>query len=298
MRLRAFFLLVLVFTLSLLAVNARADSILGSADPFAILGASTVTNTGPTTINGNVGLSPGSSITGSTLCPGAADCFSLTGTIHQTDAVALQAQVDNTKAYNALSGVASTGNLTGLVLGAQVGTLATPLNAGVYTYSSSAQLTGNLVLDAHGAPNQTWIFQIGSTLTTGSGSSVSIINAGSNDALYWLVGSSATLGTTTSFEGNILALTSIALQTGATIGCGRAFAQTGAVTMDTNTISIGCAGVTGETTSGGLTGVGSTLIVPAPGGGTTTLTVPEPSMLELLSSGLLAMVFVAFRKSR
>jgi hypothetical protein len=293
MRLRIFFVLLLAFVLPLLAVSARADSVLGTADPFAVLGATPdVTNTGSTTLTGSLGVSPAASITD--LIQITVNGANAVGNpaVHINDAVATQAQIDNATAYNALSLLAATTSygpikdLTGLTL-----------QAGVYKFASSAGLTGNLALNFQGLANQTFIFQIASTLITGSGSSVTILNPGLNDAVYWLVGSSATLGTNTTFEGNILALTSIALQTGATIGCGRALAQTGEVTMDTNIIGGGCSAL-GEGNSGGLTGGSTTLIVPAPGGGTTTVTtVPEPGTFALLSSGLLALVFLTFRKS-
>ena len=113
------------------------------------------------------------------------------------------------------------------------------LTAGVYCFSSSAQLTGVLTLDAQGSANAVFIFKIGSTLTTASGSSVVLINGGSLCNVFWQVGSSATLGTTTAFGGNILALTSITLTTGATV-IGRTLARNGAVTLDSNTVTAIC----------------------------------------------------------
>jgi type VI secretion system secreted protein VgrG len=133
--------------------------------------------------------------------------------------------------------------LTGQILGTG-GTIAV-LTPGVYVFASSAQLNGMLTLDATGDPDAAFVFQIGSTLTTGSASSVVVLNANANTTLYWNVGSSATLGTTTTFAGNILASESITMNTGARILCGRALASNGAVTLDTNVITNDCPGSDG-----------------------------------------------------
>jgi uncharacterized protein with beta-barrel porin domain len=212
---------------------------LGTVDTFAVLGGSTVTNTGPTVLSGtaalpgNLGVSPGSAITGFFAVDGGPGILTGPGaSIHQNDAVAIQAQIDLTTAYDNLVGRPTTVNLTGQNLGGLT------LVPGTYNFSSSAQLTGGLTLNGLGNPNSVFIFNIASTLTTASASSVSLINGAQGGNVFWRVGSSATLGTTTAFEGDILAEASVTLNTGATITCGAAWAQTGAVTLDTNTISL------------------------------------------------------------
>jgi type VI secretion system secreted protein VgrG len=196
---------------------------LGTAENFAVLAGSTATNIGSTIVTGDLGVWPGTEVTG--FPPGIVN-----GTIYPGGAVAQQAQSDVTVAYNDLAGRACNVDLTGTDLGGST------LTEGVYCFSSSAQLTGELVLDAEGNADALFIFQIGSTLTTASNSSVLVINNGTECNVYWQVGSSATLGTSTAFVGNILALTSITLNTGADVS-GRSLARNGAVTMDSNDIS-------------------------------------------------------------
>jgi uncharacterized protein with beta-barrel porin domain len=209
---------------------------LGTVASFGVLGASAVTNTGTSVIGSlavpaNVGVSPGTSITGFFLVDGGPGLVP-GGTFHQNDAVAIQAQIDLTTAYNNLMGRPPTVDLTGQDLGGKT------LVPGVYNFSSLAQLTGTLTLNGLGNPASVFIFNIGSALTTASASSVLLINGAQGGNVFWRVGSSATLGTGTAFTGNILAQASITLNTGATITCGAAWARTGAVTLDTNTITI------------------------------------------------------------
>lgn len=202
--------------------NAVAPS-LGAAGSFAVVGSSTVSNTGATVVNGDLGLSPGSSVTG--FPPGT-----VTGTIHAGNATALGAQNAVTTAFNALAGQACDFDLTGQNLGGLT------LIPGVYCFSTSAQLTGTLTLNGQGNAGAVWVFQVGSTLTTASGSSVVFSNSGQACGAFWEVGSSATIGTTTSFAGNVLAQISVTLNNGAN-SAGALFARTGAVTLDNNTVS-------------------------------------------------------------
>jgi hypothetical protein len=209
-----------------LAATATAPS-LGSASSFAVLGSSTVTCTGASMIYGDVGVSPGSAVTGFTGFP-ACTVF---GAIHAADGVAFQAHHDAALAYAALVAETCTANLTGQDLGGMT------LASGVYCFNSSAELTGTLNLTSPGP----WIFRIGSTLTTASNASVLIDGNPTNaescvPGAFWAVGSSATLGTGTQFQGIILALISDTLTTGANVS-GGVFALTGAVTLDTNRVN-------------------------------------------------------------
>ena len=208
--------LIIPFAAFLHSPSAALAGLLGSADGFAVLGASTVTNTGSTSITGDLGLYSGTSITG-------LGSVTVTGTVHQTDAAAQQAQIDVATAYNTLALMPSTSNLSGQNLG---GLTLTP---GVYNFSSSAQLTGNLNLNALGTPDALFVFQIGSTLTTASGAAVYVLG-GENDRVFWQVGTSATLGTDSEFSGNIMALKAVTLNSNAILN-GRALAQTAAVDM-------------------------------------------------------------------
>lgn len=207
-----------------LSAMAVAPS-LGAADSYGVVANQAVTNTGPTIINGDLGLSPGAATSITGFPPGV-----VTGTINAANAASLAAQNSITTAYNALAGQPCDVNLTGQNLG---GLTLTP---GAYCFSTSAQLTGTLTLNGLGNPGAVWVFQIGSTLTTASSSRVVFINAGQACGTFWQVGSSATLGTNTAFAGNILALASNTLTTGAT-NSGAVFARTGAVTLDSNVVS-------------------------------------------------------------
>ena len=198
---------------------------LGTACTYGILGGSTVTNLGPSNVTGDIGVWPGTAITG--FPPGT-----LTGTEHAGDAVAQTAQGDLTAAYDYAAGAPG-----GAVLPADIGGETLP--PGVYKTTSaqpSLGITGNLTLS--GNANGVWIFQIVSTLTTAANNSQVILAGGAvSEHVYWQVGSSATLGTTTTFAGTIMAQASVSLDTGATLN-GRALARTGAVTMLSNPVNV------------------------------------------------------------
>ncbi len=217
---------------------AQAAIDLGSANDFAVLGASTVTSTGNTVVNGDLGISPGTAITG--FGPGLVN-----GQTYYGDTIAAQAQIDALAAYTQILALAPAQSLTGDDLG---GLILTP---GIYDFASSALLTGRLTLNGQGNPNAQFIFQIGSTLTTASSASVVFENGASAGGLDWQVGSSATLGTGTAFAGNLLADQSITMNTGASL-TGRALALHGAVSLDNNAITITGTPEPGSLLSAGL----------------------------------------------
>jgi hypothetical protein len=229
------------------AFSAQAPVGLGTDGSFAVLAGSTVTNTGPSVISGSVGLDPGSAVVG--FPPGIV----LAGTTQVANGVALQAKSDLVTAYNDAAGRSSTATVSGDLAGRT-------LTPGVYTSASSLGLSGSLTLDAQGDPSAVFVFQAGSTLIVGSSSQVNLIGGAQACNVYWQVGSSATIGTGSAFVGNILALTSITMTTGATLN-GRALARNGAVTLDTNTITRSTCTSGGSTTGGSpntTTGTGTT----------------------------------------
>jgi hypothetical protein len=187
---------------------------------YGILAGSTVTCVTGGTINADVGVSPGSTTTGFPPCV-------ITGTTNLANAAAAQAQLDLTTAYDYL-------------VARPCGTVVTPadiggrtLAPGVYCVASSLGVTGTVTLDGGGNANAVWVFQMGSTLTTGTGANIALIGGAQAKNVWWQVGSSATLGTGTTFRGNILALTTITLVDNATM-LGRALARNGAVSLGTN----------------------------------------------------------------
>jgi hypothetical protein len=221
---------------------------LGSATPDAVVAGTTITNTGSSVITGDISLSPGTSIVG--FPPGTAS-----GTTDAADATSLAAQTSATAAYGVAAGETPFTTLAGGTVGGLT------LSPGVYEAASAMQLTGPLTLNAGGDASAVFIFQAGSTLTTASAASVVLEGGAQACNVYWQVGSSATLGSTTSFVGTILALASVTLNSGASVD-GRVFAQTGAVTLNDNVITVPSCSVAAATTT--------TTTVPTP----TTTTAP------------------------
>ena len=199
---------------------AEAKVGLGTAASYSVLGGQTVTNTGPSVLGGDLGVSPGTAITG--FPPGVA------GTIHAGDAQAAQAQLDVAIAYNDAASRAPTSSVAGDLVGRT-------LTAGVYNSTSTLALTGTATLNAEGDPNAVFVFQIATALTTGSASHINLINGAQPCNVFWKL-DTATLGTNSTFVGTILALTSISVQTGTTVE-GRTLARNGQVSLDTNTFT-------------------------------------------------------------
>ena len=214
--------------------QAAAKSVpLGTADSFVVLAGSGITNTGPTTLNGDLGTFPTTSISGT-------GSLTVTGANHAGGTVTQGAKTDLVTAYNTAAGEGPTSPIAA-DLGGRT------LTPGVYNSASSIGLTGELTLNAGGDPSAVFVFQAGSSLTTASASRITMVNGAQACNVFWQVGSSATLGTNSSFRGSILALTSITATTGASI-TGRLLARNGAVTLDTNTITKPtCAAVTATT---------------------------------------------------
>lgn len=208
---------------------------LGTVGAYSVLGSQTVTNTGPSTLSGDLGVSPGTAITG--FPPGKAD-----GSTHAADAQAAQARSDLTTGYLDAAGRAKTASVAGDLVGKN-------LTAGVYKSTGPLALSGTLTLNGQGNPDAVFIFQVASTLITASSSHVSLVNDAQACNVFWQVGSSATLGTTSSFDGTIMALTSVTVTT-RTVVVGRALARNGAVTLDNDTfLSPACKTSTPPTTT-------------------------------------------------
>ena len=247
---------------------------LASAANYSVLGATTVTNTGPSVLGQSAGLSPGTSITG--FPPGTVQA---PGTIDSTNPVTVQAQADLTTAYNNAAGrsvefTQPNPDLVGLTL-----------IPGVYAASAKAplSLSGQLVLDGQNNPNAVFIFQTDSTLITGSGSQIDLINGASECNVFWQVGSSATLGSGSTFVGNILALASVSVNNGVTVH-GRALAQTGAVTLDNDTFTQPSCTPTTNTVPPSTSTTTAATTTTAPGGSVTTFDVTNVTLPRTGSS--------------
>jgi hypothetical protein len=266
--------LVIVGTLTLAGSAATGTSVgLGTAGSFVVLAGAGVTNTGPTTLDGDIGTYPTTSESG-------VGSLTITGTNHAGDAVTQQAKSDLVTAYDTTAGEGPTSPISA-DLGGQT------LTPGVYNSASSLGLTGNLTLDGGGDPNAVFVFQAGSTLTTASASSVTLENGAQACNVFWQVGSSATLGTASSFVGTLIALTSITLTTRATVE-GRMLARNGAVTLDTNTITAPSCTTAATTTAATTTTTATTTTASTPTATTPTATTPAATTVLNLAAARFA----------
>lgn len=330
---------------------AITTPVLGTAQDFAVLGHTTVTNTGSSVIFGgadvlaNVGVFSAGGANATTGFSTAGNTFVGPGSntdgpgqvvapavIHLGSPAADLARNDLIAAYTALASYGTAVDLSGQILGNGVGGVVPTLGPGVYSFASTAQLNGTMELDAGGIDGGVWVFQIGTDLTTASASAVRLVNPGGNlgsdVGVFWVLGTSdtpglgsATLGTTTSFEGNILALTSITLNTGATIYNGRALARNGAVTLDTNVISDICPPESSSPNAGpgfssglGFDTITHELVLIGPAGtdegngngngngngtgpgGPNVTAIPEPATSALVGCGLAAVLLSGCRR--
>lgn len=237
-----------------IAGAAATSVLLGTTESFAVLAGAGITNTGPTTIGGDIGTFPTTGITGSA-------GMTVNGANHAGDAVTQQAKSDLVVAYDDAAAQGPT-SPTGTDLGGRT------LVPGVYNSASSVGLTGTVTLDAGGDPSAVFVFQVGSSLTTASASRVALVNGAQSCNVFWQIGSSATLGTGSTFRGSIFALTDITVTTNVTVD-GRVLARNGAVTLDSDTITK----PTCATGTGTGTGTGTT---PGTGTGTTPGTTTTP----------------------
>src|SRR5660397_4176 len=265
-------LLTIMLVVPAAAMAAQPPVELGTTSSFAVLAGSTITNTGPTTINGDaggdVGLYPGASFTGQS-------SVTLTGTVHLADDAARVAKDDLAAAYNDAAGRTPVRRIPTELGGST-------LLPGVYDSASGTfQITGTLTLDAQGDPNAVFIFKSASTLITASNSNVSLLNGARFCRVFWQVGSSATLGVNSHFVGHIFALTSITANTGATVQ-GQLLARNGAVTLDTNTITNGlCPTIATTTTTTSSSSTTSTVPVSSTTTTTTTSTTTSTTTTTL-----------------
>jgi len=246
----------LTFVLLTSPVGAAVAPVgLGTAASFSVLAGAGISNTGPTTIGGDVGTFATTSETGF-------GSVTLGGVDHAGDAVTQQAKIDLTTAYNQAAGSGPPANVANELGG-------TTLTPGVYN-GAALQITGVLTLDTLGDPNAVFIFQTGSTLISATASSVVVLGGATACNVYWQVPSSATLGTGSHLVGTVMASTSITADTGATIE-GRLLASTGAVTLDSNTITVPvCAPVTTTTTTAAPTTAAPTTAAPTSDAATST----------------------------